>query len=81
MMKSHTGLIDRLRDRLDYGAAASSVSTIPEGIVATSGVMISPGVVRKVGIRELNRGISGQLRDLPFDITRNGEVIARVEAK
>jgi len=37
--------------------------------------------IREIGVRELNRGISAQLRDLPFKITKNGKVIAVVRER
>ena len=49
-----------------------NVATIPN--VATENV----ATIRRVSIRELNAGISSQFSDLPFEVTRNGKVIARV---
>ena len=45
--------------------------------VATSDNNVA--TIRKVSIRELNRNISKQFSDLPFEVTKNGKVIARVE--
>lgn len=35
--------------------------------------------IRQVGIRELNKGISKHFKDLPFEVTKRGLVIARVD--
>ena len=35
--------------------------------------------MRKIGIRELRANLSRELSDLPFDIIKNGKVIARVD--
>ena len=35
--------------------------------------------IRKVTIRQLNNNISKHFSNLPFEVTKNGKVIARVE--
>ena len=35
--------------------------------------------IRGIAIKELYKSLSKELRDLPFDILKNGKVIARVE--
>jgi len=45
--------------------------------VATSDNKVA--TIRKVSIRELNQGISAHFSNLPFEVTKNGKVIARVE--
>ena len=35
--------------------------------------------IRKVSLKEINRGASKHFKDLPFLVTKNGRVIARVE--
>ena len=47
--------------------------------VATSNNNIA--TIRRVSIRELNQGISAQFSNLPFEVTKNGEVIAIVKGK
>lgn len=37
--------------------------------------------IRKVSIRELGRGLSKHFSNLPFEVTKNGRVIARVDKK
>lgn len=34
--------------------------------------------IRQIGMRELSRSVSRNFSDLPFEITKNGKVIARV---
>ena len=45
--------------------------------VATSDNNVA--TIRQVSIRELNRNISKQFSDLPFEVTKNGKIIARVD--
>ena len=45
--------------------------------VATSDNNVA--TIRKVSIRELNNNISKHFSNLPFEVTKNGKVIARVE--
>jgi len=47
--------------------------------VATSNNNIA--TIRRVSIRELNQGISAQFSNLPFEVTKNGKVIAIVKGK
>jgi len=35
--------------------------------------------VRQVNIRQLRANLAGELKDLPFDIVRNGKVVGRVD--
>ena len=37
--------------------------------------------IRQVGIRELGRNLSAEFQDLPFEVTKGGEVIAVVMSK
>ena len=49
----------------------------PEVNVATSNKKVA--TIRRVSIRELNQGISSHFSNLPFLVTRNGKVVARVD--
>lgn len=39
---------------------------------------VEVATIRRVSIRGLNQGISKHFSDLPFEVTKNGKVIARV---
>jgi len=51
-------------------------SGISVGNVAT--LVKKVATIRRVSIRELNQGISAQFSNLPFEVTKNGKVIAVV---
>jgi hypothetical protein len=54
----------------------TNVQTIPEKIPVQSD---NVQTIRQIGLRELGRALSREFMDLPFEVTKNGRVIARVE--
>lgn len=63
-------------------ARIENVQTSPKNVQTISEEMSVQSknvqTVRQVGLRELGRSLSSQLNDLPFEVTKNGRVIARV---
>ena len=59
----------------DVATLKKKVATITSKKVATSD---NVATTRRVSIRELNRGISKHFSNLPFEVTKNGKVIAIV---
>ena len=76
-----------------YRDVATKVATAPKKVATISPAMYAHvekvvtipmkgdnvATIRKVSIRELNRGISAHFSNLPFLVTRNGKVVARVD--
>ena len=52
----------------------SDVATLKKKVATSDNV----ATTRRVSIRELNRGISKHFSNLPFEVTKNGKVIAIV---
>ena len=54
------------------------VATITGNVQTIDDTPKNVRTIRKVSIRELGRGLSKQFSDLPFNVTKNGRVIASV---
>ena len=63
----------------DVATLKKKVATITNKPKDVATVTDNVATIRRVSIRELNGNISKQFSDLPFEVTRNGVVIARVE--
>jgi len=57
---------------------ATKPKDVADNVATTIKKADNVATIRQVSIRDLNKGISAQFRDLPFDVTKNGRVIARV---
>jgi hypothetical protein len=57
----------------------NNVATKREKVATITKKPPNVATIRRISIRELNQGISKHFSDLPFEVTRNGKVIARVE--
>jgi hypothetical protein len=55
------------------------VATIKEKVATITEKPKNVATIRRISIRQLNQGISKHFSDLPFEVTKNGKVIARVE--
>ena len=55
------------------------VATLKKKVATITDTPKNVATIRKVSIRELNNNISKHFSNLPFEVTKNGRVIARVE--
>ena len=55
------------------------VRTIPKKVRTIKESTEKVHTIRQVSLKEINRSASKHFKDLPFEVTKNGKVIARVE--
>ena len=55
------------------------VATLKKKVATITDTPKNVATIRQVSIRQLNSNISKHFSNLPFDVTKNGKVIARVD--
>ena len=55
------------------------VATLKKKVATITDTPKNVATIRQVSIRQLNSNISKHFSNLPFEVTKNGKVIARVE--
>ena len=63
----------------DVDHPLENVATPKKKVATITDTPKNVATIRKVSIRELNNNISKHFSNLPFDVTKNGKVIARVD--
>jgi len=67
-----------IRDAEEFKLKEPGVATLKKKVATITDKPEDVATIRRVSIRELNGNISKHFSNLPFEVTRNGRVIARV---